>query len=108
MKVDGTRPVSDQITIVLSQIDHASGPPTKVEWRVRHDGNDYKIVDVEVEGVSMALTERDEFASAIQQQRRHRSRLEQGARAEAGERPERRADAAVALSRAVRRATSGL
>jgi len=35
---------------------------------VRHEGNDYKIVDAEVEGVSMALTERDEFASAIQQQ----------------------------------------
>ncbi|HXP29473.1 MAG TPA: ABC transporter substrate-binding protein [Stellaceae bacterium] len=68
VKVDGTRPVNEQIAIVLSQIDHASGPPTKVEWRVRHEGNDYKIVDAEVEGVSMALTERDEFASAIQQQ----------------------------------------
>jgi phospholipid transport system substrate-binding protein len=37
-----------------------------VSWRV-HKGEDaYKIVDVDVEGVSMMLTQREEFASVIQ------------------------------------------
>lgn len=67
VKVIGSRPVSAETTIVLSQIQRPNGPPTKVSWRVRKDQNDYKIVDVEVEGVSMALTQRDEFASVIQQ-----------------------------------------
>jgi phospholipid transport system substrate-binding protein len=67
VKVTGTQPVNADTTIVKSQITRPSGPPTKVDWRVRKNQNDYKIVDVEVEGVSMAVTQRDEFASVIQQ-----------------------------------------
>ncbi|MBT5048005.1 MAG: ABC transporter substrate-binding protein, partial [Rhodospirillaceae bacterium] len=37
-----------------------------VHWRVR-DSSDYKIIDVLVEGVSMAITQRDEFAAIINQ-----------------------------------------
>jgi len=41
-------------------------PPIKVEWRVRERGDHFKIIDVVVEGVSMAITQRNEFASVIQ------------------------------------------
>jgi phospholipid transport system substrate-binding protein len=37
-----------------------------VDWRVRKADGRFKIVDVHVEGVSMALTEREEFGSVIQ------------------------------------------
>lgn len=53
------------MTVVLSQFVSPSGkPPAKVEWHVRKGADsDYKIVDVSVEGVSMALTQRDEIAA---------------------------------------------
>jgi phospholipid transport system substrate-binding protein len=65
IQVTGTRPESDTTTVVLSQfVSPNGGPPAKVEWHVRKNGdNDFEIVDVSVEGVSMALTQRDEIAS---------------------------------------------
>jgi len=53
--------------MVNSQIVRPSGPPVRVEWRVRSGENGPKIVDVVVEGVSMAITQRSEFSSVIQQ-----------------------------------------
>ncbi|HXQ50384.1 MAG TPA: ABC transporter substrate-binding protein [Stellaceae bacterium] len=67
VKVVGARPEGDGGAVVSSEIIHESGPPTKVEWRVAGSGNDYKILDVDVAGVSMALTEREEIAATIQQ-----------------------------------------
>ncbi|HLJ64488.1 MAG TPA: ABC transporter substrate-binding protein [Stellaceae bacterium] len=67
VKVTGSRPEGETGTIVSSQIDLPNGaPPAKVDWRVRHEGNDYRIVDVNVEGVSMVLTQREQFAAVIQ------------------------------------------
>lgn len=65
IKVTGTRPESDISTVVLSQFINPNAPqPAKVEWHVRKEGDgSYKIVDVSVEGISMALTQRDEIAS---------------------------------------------
>jgi phospholipid transport system substrate-binding protein len=65
IQVTGTRPESETTTVVLSQFISPSGaPPAKVEWHVRKSGaNDYAVVDVSVEGVSMALTQRDEIAA---------------------------------------------
>ncbi len=65
IKVTGTRPESDIGTVVLSQfINPNAAQPAKVEWHVRKEGDGaYKVVDVAVEGVSMALTQRDEIAA---------------------------------------------
>ncbi|HVA15014.1 MAG TPA: ABC transporter substrate-binding protein [Stellaceae bacterium] len=65
IQVTGTRPESDSATVVLSQfVSPNGGPPAKVEWHVRKSSDrDYKVVDVSVEGVSMALTQRDEIAA---------------------------------------------
>jgi phospholipid transport system substrate-binding protein len=67
VKVTGTKPESDTDVIVQSEIVHPNGgPPAKVDWRVRHKDSAYKIVDIDVEGVSLALTEKEEFAAVIQ------------------------------------------
>ncbi|MGH6969011.1 MAG: MlaC/ttg2D family ABC transporter substrate-binding protein [Stellaceae bacterium] len=67
IKVTGTREENPTSYVVMSQLIHTNGaPPTAIYWHVRKSGEDLKIVDVEVEGVSMALTEREEFASVIQ------------------------------------------
>lgn len=49
---------------VLSKIIQPKGPPIQIHWRVR-SGNGHRIVDVVVEGISMGITQRDEFASVI-------------------------------------------
>ncbi len=52
--------------IVTSEIVRDDQPAIRVDWRVRESDSGPKIVDVVVEGVSMLLTQRDEFASVIQ------------------------------------------
>ena len=65
IQVIGTRSEGPTTTVVTSQfVSPSGGPSAKVEWVVRKSGdNDYAIVDVSVEGVSMALTQRDEIAA---------------------------------------------
>ena len=48
--------------IVNSLITSGKGQPIRVDWRVRRG----KVIDVIVEGVSMSVTQRSEFASIIQ------------------------------------------
>jgi phospholipid transport system substrate-binding protein len=53
--------------VVSSQVARpGGGPPIRIDWRVTDYGGSYKINDVVVDGVSMAITERSEFASVIQ------------------------------------------
>ncbi len=42
--------------IVTSQILRPNGPPIEVDWRLSERGGLYKISDVIVDGVSMALS----------------------------------------------------
>lgn len=53
-------------TVVFSEITTNSGSKIRVEWHLVNAGG-WKITDAYVAGVSMAVTERDEFASVIQQ-----------------------------------------
>lgn len=53
-------------TIVNSEIATNAGSKIRVEWHLVNTGG-WKITDAYVAGVSMAVTERDEFASVIQQ-----------------------------------------
>lgn len=53
--------------MVFSEIVPQDGPKISVDWRVRKKKNgSFKIVDIMVEGVSMSLTQRSDFASVIQ------------------------------------------
>lgn len=52
--------------IVTSEIIRPQGPPIRVDWRLSARIGVYRITDVSVDGVSMALTERSEFAELIQ------------------------------------------
>lgn len=65
--VESARADSDIDTMVFSKIAAgSSSPEIKVDWRVRYKDGAYRVVDVLVEGVSMSLTQRSEFASIIQ------------------------------------------
>ena len=64
--VGKVRDVNSRDKLVNSKLILGDGRSVPVQWRVR-GGTEYKIIDVLVEGVSMALTQRDEFSSIIQQ-----------------------------------------
>jgi phospholipid transport system substrate-binding protein len=63
-RVTGVRPNGDE-TVVTSEIVRANGNRIAVDWYLIGRGA-YKITDVYVGGVSMKVTQRDEFASVIQ------------------------------------------
>jgi phospholipid transport system substrate-binding protein len=52
--------------MVSSETIRPQGPPIKVDWRLNTRNGVYKITDVNVDGVSMALTQRSEFVGSIQ------------------------------------------
>ena len=66
LDVRSAAPTAKGDTLVTTFIVPADGPEIQVDWRVRKEGGQFKIVDVLVEGVSMALTQRADFASVIQ------------------------------------------
>jgi phospholipid transport system substrate-binding protein len=59
--VVGSNPAGARDFVVNSLIK-GSGNPIKVDWRVRNG----KVIDVIVEGVSMSVTQRNDFAAVIQ------------------------------------------
>lgn len=65
LAVDGLRSRDDKRAVVATRILRAEGAPIQVDWRLRRLGPSWRIVDVVVEGVSMAITQRSEFKSAL-------------------------------------------
>ncbi len=64
-RVDG----NNKDTIVSSEIIQKRGPVIKVDWRVRAGGaGAYKVIDIIFEGISLVITQRDEFASVIRRE----------------------------------------
>jgi phospholipid transport system substrate-binding protein len=66
--VTGSRRARGDDSMVRTEVTLANGgPPARVDWRVRgEDGSgDFKIIDVVAEGVSLVVTTRSEFDSAI-------------------------------------------
>jgi phospholipid transport system substrate-binding protein len=63
-RVTGSRSQGAE-TVVNSEIILASGP-IKLDWYVVHQDGRYKITDIYIAGVSMKVTQRDEFAAVIQ------------------------------------------
>ncbi len=57
--------IDDKDTLVNTEISQTNAEPLRVDYRVRAQQGDYKIVDVLVEGISLIRTQRSEFASII-------------------------------------------
>ena len=63
--VDRGRQIGDDETLVKTRLGLADDEDLEVVWRVRSDKGERKIVDLFVEGVSMAITLRQEFGAVI-------------------------------------------
>jgi phospholipid transport system substrate-binding protein len=64
-RVTGSRQSGNEI-VVTSEILRPGGAPIQVDWFLVDQGGRLLITDVYVGGVSMKVTQRDEFASVIQ------------------------------------------
>jgi phospholipid transport system substrate-binding protein len=67
LNVLNAREISAAQALVLSEIQIPGKPSVKINWRIRSKEDVHKIVDVMVEGISMSVTQRDEFAAVIRQ-----------------------------------------
>ncbi|HUC62849.1 MAG TPA: ABC transporter substrate-binding protein [Alphaproteobacteria bacterium] len=65
-KVLNAQPIAGTDAVVNTQILRPGNEPLNTAWRVRDEDGHMKIIDVIVEGVSMVLTQRQEFASVLQ------------------------------------------
>lgn len=50
---------------VRSEIIRPNGPPVSADWRVRIRNGRFRIIDLKIEGISMAATQRERFAAKI-------------------------------------------
>lgn len=51
---------------VTSTIERGREAPVDFGWRLRRIGSGYKVIDLSVEGISMSVTHRSDFASVIE------------------------------------------
>lgn len=61
-----SRPNEDNDVIVAVEGALQGKPPVRMDVRVRQSAAQFKIIDLSIEGISMAVTQRDEFSSVIQ------------------------------------------
>ncbi len=55
----------EKVSLVQSVFFTSPETPVTIDWRIGSSGDVYRVTDVMVEGVSMALTYRDDFASVL-------------------------------------------
>ncbi len=60
-------PKNPALSTVTSRLLRPQGEPVRVEWRIRREADQYRIIDVVAEGVSIAITLRSEYSSFIRQ-----------------------------------------
>lgn len=68
LDISGVAPEADNTWVVNSQIKRSSLAPINVQWRVRKDGEVFRVVDIVVEGASMAITFRSDYGGVLSSQ----------------------------------------
>ena len=65
-RVGGSRADGDAVIVASEIVRPGGNQPLKVDWRLNNENGALKIADVIVDGISMAVTQRSEFAAVIQ------------------------------------------
>jgi phospholipid transport system substrate-binding protein len=65
-KVRGSHSDGDGVIVSTEVMSPGNTSPLRIDWRLVRDNGTYKINDVIVEGISMMVTQRSEFASVVQ------------------------------------------
>jgi len=53
------------LALVSSQVMRLEGPPVAVDWRLHHSKDGWRVIDIVIQGISLAITQRAEFSSVI-------------------------------------------
>ncbi len=56
---------NDSLQLVSSVIRRSEGEDISVVWRIRHKDDNYKVLDIVAEGVSMAISLRHEYGTVV-------------------------------------------
>ena len=68
-EVVGSNLLNERDTAVQTRINRLRGaPPLRVDWRLRQTGDDFAIIDVIAEGVSLVVSQRNEVGSVVERQ----------------------------------------
>ncbi|MCK6449425.1 MAG: ABC transporter substrate-binding protein [Alphaproteobacteria bacterium] len=67
LKLDKTRVEGGRVAFVDSQVVRPGRDPVKVQWRIERPRGAYKILDIVVEGSSMAVAQRADYSAVLQQ-----------------------------------------
>lgn len=65
LQIGRVRSLDGMDVVVSSQVIRSREEPLKIDWRMVRSLENWRVVDVMVEGISMAVTQRQEFASVI-------------------------------------------
>jgi phospholipid transport system substrate-binding protein len=65
-KIRGSRSDGDGVLVSTDITNPGGTSPLRIDWRLVSDDGSFKINDLIVEGVSMMVTQRSEFASVVQ------------------------------------------
>ncbi len=65
LSIGGVQPAGEQDAIVSTRLERDGAPLLSADWRVRVIDNRFRVIDVSVQGISMSVTQRQEFASVI-------------------------------------------
>ena len=65
-KVRGSRTDGDGTVVSTDVFSPGANAPIKVDWRLIAENGRFKITDVVIEGISLMVTQRSEFAAVIQ------------------------------------------
>ncbi len=68
MTVLSERPVGPQDVLVMTRVERRNKAPVEAGWVVRSTGQGDRIIDVRVDGTSMLISQRSEFASVLKRQ----------------------------------------
>lgn len=64
-EVTGARPINGAENLVQSRIMRPAAAPIAIEWHVREQAGQQKVVDIVIEGLRLGVTLRDEFSGVI-------------------------------------------
>jgi len=65
LKVTGNQAMGDGVFVVKTEVMRPGAQPIRIEWLVSDRSGATRIDDITIEGVSLAITQREEFAAMI-------------------------------------------
>lgn len=68
LTIGKSRKAGENVTVVGSQVARDQQSPVDVDWMLRLNNGRWHVVDVVIEGISMVISQRSEFAAIINKQ----------------------------------------